>query len=117
MPERAFFIGLAAFLVWIAAETAVIYVGARLARIGNGSVQRAFVAALVSGFTLLLAVSFTRDSVGVNPTLLLAMFAVIALVVIPLCLRTAVIKVVIPWLGAVLLLGIAFLAWRLLPGN
>lgn len=117
MPERAFFIGLTAFLLWIAAETAVIYVGARLAHIEGRSLSRSFVAALVSGFALLLAVSFARDSVGASLPLWLAMFAVITLVVIPLCLRTAVFKVVIPWLGAVLLLVIAFLAWRLLQGN
>ncbi len=117
MQERAFFIGLTVFLLWIAAETAVIYFGARLGRIRATSLPRAFFAALTSGFALLLAVSFARDSVGASLPLWLAMYAVLALPIMALCLRTGVFTVIVPWLGAVLLLAAAFLAWRLLPGN
>jgi hypothetical protein len=117
MQEKAFFIGLTVFLLWIAAETAVIYSGARLARIGGNSLPRAFLAALTSGFALLLVISFARDSVGASLPLWLAMYTVIVLPIIALCLRAGVFKVIVPWLGAVLLLGAAFLAWRLLPGN
>lgn len=117
MQEKAFFIGLAVFLVWIAGETVVIYFGARLARIESISLPRAFVAAFVSGFGLLLAVSFARGSIGASLLIWLAMYAAIALTVIALALRATVFKVIIPWLGAVLLLGAAFFVWRLLPGN
>lgn len=117
MQEKAFFIGLILFLLWIAGETVVIYLGARLARIESYSLPRAFVAAFVSGFGLLLAVSFARGSIGANLALWLAMYAVIALPVILLALRTSVVKAIVPWLTAVLCLGTAFFVWRLLPGN
>lgn len=117
IQEIAFFIGLALFLLWIAGETAVIYLGARLACIEKLSLPRAFFAAITSGFALLLAVSFARDSVGASLPLWLAMYAVIALPVITLSFRTSVAKAVVPWLTAVLCLGTAFLAWWLLSGS
>jgi|GEM_PF-2518073 len=114
MQEKSFLIGFILFLLWIAGDTVVIYLGARLARIQRNSLPRSFVAALTSGFALLLAVSLMRDSIGANLPLWLAVYAVIAFPIIALSLRTSVAGAVVPWLLAVLCLGAALLTHWLL---
>ena len=116
MQEKQFFIGFILFFVWILVSTLSIYLGARLAHIEKNTLWRSFFVAFVSGFLLLIVVSITRDTIGANLFIWFVLYAAIALPVIKWVIRTNFKKIVIPWIFAVLCLGIAFLIWHFLFG-
>jgi hypothetical protein len=116
MPEKQFFVGFIFFLVWILAGTLSIYLGARLAHIERNTPWRSFFAAFVSGFLLLFAFSVTGDSIGTNPFIWIVIYAAIVLPILKWVIRATFKKIVIPWVFAVLCLGIALLIRHILLG-
>jgi hypothetical protein len=112
MQERAFFIGFILFFLWIFTTTFVLYLTTRKTHIEGNPLWRSFFGAFVSGFLLLIAVSVTRNSIGANLFIWFALYAVISFPVLQWALRINFTKAIIPWAGAVLCLGFAFLAWH-----